>query len=180
MADTSCLLCVLVILFVPFSTGNIKVRVDPKNGNDTTCTPAVDLMNSTNRPSDVPCRTINYALLGDTWRDYRTLLAPNCSDVSQNLSNVRVLLADGEHRLSGRVFLVGNMNITLEAENWGRASVQCATFPNLIQLNFDNLGFCNVTGITLKGIVFEQCGPVPSNIFIIYCEDIEINQCTFK
>lgn len=175
------LLCILVICsFFSASLGDVTVRVDPENGNDTLCLSAMELIAGNMNTSSQSCRTINYALLGDSWTSYTTLRGSNCSEVTQELRNVRIVLADGEHHLLGRLMLAGDEDITLEAENRGQASVQCASFPNNISGNFDNIAFCNVAGIRLVGVVFEKCGPVPSNVFVLNSSNIEITECTFK
>ena len=122
--------------------------------------------------SNVPCMTINRAL-GD--------ISCNTSWVNPDdfLENVTIRLMDGTHRLTGCVGILGGRNVTVEAEHFGEATVTCETFPNLIPNNFDNLFVCGTSGISFRGVRFEECGPVSPNVFINGSSDILFQECTF-
>ena len=118
-----------------------------------------------------PCRTINRAL-------DNVICNASCSN-PKNIENVIIRLKDGVHMLTGRASICESRNITLEAENYGNATVTCETFPNTIPRNFDNLLVCGTSGVTFRGLRFEGCGPVPSNVFLRDSSDILFEECTF-
>ena len=119
-----------------------------------------------------PCQTINHAL-------GNVICNASCSNPNNNIENVTIRLKDGTHRLMGRVSICESRNVTLEAENYGKATVTCETFPNTIPRNFDNLFVCGTSGVTFRGLRFEGCGPVPSNVFLRDSSDILFEDCTF-
>jgi len=71
-------------------------------------------------------------------------------------------------------------NVVFEAINPGRAIINCATFPNNIQKNFDDIQVCQSRNIMFRGIRFEMCGPLSSNLYIEYSTDITFDGCTFQ
>ena len=119
-----------------------------------------------------PCQTINRAL-GNIICNF------SCSNPN-HLQNVTIRLKNGTYRLTGRASICESQNVTIEAENYGEATVTCATFPNTVQYNFDNLFVCGTSGVTFRGLRFERCGPVASNVFLRHSSDISFEECTFQ
>lgn len=70
-------------------------------------------------------------------------------------------------------------NVVFEAINSNEATVTCVDFPNYIRRNFDNIFVCGSSNVTFRGIRFERCGPVPSNVFVKSSSDILFDSCTF-
>ena len=120
-----------------------------------------------------PCQTINRAL-GNIICN-----ASSCSNPNY-LVNVTIRLKDGVHNLAGRASICESRNVTIEAENYGEATVTCESFPNTMPHNFDNLLVCGTSGVTFRGLRFERCGPVASNVFLRNSSDISFEECTFQ
>lgn len=161
----------------------VVVRVDPENGDDSSCLSALDLSSPSSsgegaRQGTPPCETINAALYGNS--SFKEIRSNNCSTFPHGFLDVRVLLADGTHRLRERLALVKATNLTIAAEHPGRASIGCTDYPNLVQGNFDNVYICLSQGLRFGGVVFEKCGPVPSNMFVYNSSDITIDNCIFR
>ena len=75
--------------------------------------------------------------------------------------------------------IVMSHNLVFEAINSNKATVTCVDFPNYRERNFDNIIVCQSSNITFRGIRFERCGPVPSNVFVSRSSDIVFDSCTF-
>lgn len=172
------LFCLYITTLLHSSVANlVTVTVDPDNGDDEICLSVRELFSSGLTNSSIPCQTLNYAL-SDNQTDYYNVA--NCSNAPFQYSNVRILLRDGVHGLTSQLELVKSSNITIEAVNRGRARLQCVDFPNYQAGNFDNFFACQVSGLRFVGVVFERCGPVPSNVFVYNCSDVYFDQCTFR
>lgn len=102
MAVPSSLLYFLV-LFCVLSTARaqslIVVRVDPVSGNDSSCFSAQEAREAATALPDQACATINRAL-GDVGCGGNASCAPSDRD---RLSGVEIRLAEGVHRLTGRL-----------------------------------------------------------------------------
>ena len=155
----------------------ITVSVDPNEGDDNQCMSAIDLTLFGLTSWDRPCRTLNYAILGNK---NLTIRANNCTENSLNLTNIKILLSDGIHQLTNQLLIIGSNNITIEPEAGAVPIIRCVTFPNYQIGNFDNIFVCEVDGLQFSGVIFEGCGPVPSNVFIYGCSNIEFNGCIFR
>ena len=86
-----CVFAVFCVFSLVQSLGDVVVKVDPVNGNDSVCFSAMEV----NEPGldSIPCRTINCAL--GAVAHYR-------NDTGQlRLSDVVISLANGLHRLTG-------------------------------------------------------------------------------
>ena len=135
---------------------------------------SIDISNGQQPPEgrQGPCKTINRAL-------GHVICNGSCSNPNY-LENVTIRLKDGMHNLTGRASICESQNVTIEAENYGKATVACETFPNTDRGNFDNLVVCGTSGVTFRGLRFESCGPVASNVFLRHSSDISFEECTFQ
>ena len=179
MATVSLLLILSLSLLLTNGDGTdeITVEVDPQNGNDDSCLSVRELIDSNQTESPFPCKTLNYALNGNETSYYTT---GNCSMSDIQYSNIFIVLMDGVHRLVSQLQLVGATNVHILADNSRKAVIECVEFPNYAVDNFDNFFACNVDGLEFKGVVFERCGPVSSNVFVYNCSNVVFESCTFK
>lgn len=110
MAFSSFLLYILVV-FCALSTVRaqslIVVRVDPVSGNDSSCMSAQEINETANTSPDQACATINRAL-GDVGCGRNVSCAASGRD---RLSGVEIRLADGVHRLTGRLFILHQFQV---------------------------------------------------------------------
>lgn len=166
-------------LFLVCCVGEMLIRVDPVNGNDSSCLSALDLSSSSSGWSqDTPCATINAALYGNL--SFSELRLSDCTTFPFGLDGVRVLLSDGIHHLSERLAIINATNVTIAAENPGNARVRCVTFPNAVPGNFDNIFSCRSRELRFEGVVFEYCGPVSSNVFVYQSSGVSFENCVFR
>ena len=149
------------------------------SGSDEDCLSLQDLQerrfegnttNSSGSGLSTPCRTIIHAL-GDV-RCARSCDNPN------PLRNAALKLSNGVHTLQRCVAILRGVNITIQAENSGLATVRCRELGST-QL-FDNLACCETEGLTFRGIIFEGCGPLSSNVFIHRSNNVLFEDCTFQ
>ena len=154
---------------------SVTVYVDPERGKDDTCTAAVDGLGNSSRP----CETINYAVWGN--EPVPRLRGSNCTDYYPpfNYTSLKVVLMGGIVQLKEQLPLVSIPEVTVMSKIRGQSVIQCASYPNTKRGNFDNIFGCNVTHLEFIGVVFERCGPVPSNVFIYECTNVTFNHCTF-
>ena len=171
------LLLILSLSLLLTNGDDITVEIDPQNGNDDNCLSVRELIELNQTESPFPCKTLNYAL-NDNEMSYYTI--GNCSNADIQYSNISVVLLDGVHRLISQLQLVGATNIHIVADNSGRAVIECVEFPNYSVDNFDNFFACNVDGLEFKGVVFEHCGPVSSNVFVYNCSGVVFESCIFR
>lgn len=146
-----------------------KVVVDLNAGNDTACSSLQQLQTSSSE-AQVPCRTINQAL-GNV----------ECSASCENddpLHNSVVVISDGVHTLKGCISILQGENVTIEAQNTGMATVKCATFKNSDV--YTGIESCQTNGLVFRGIHFEGCGPLSSNVFINRSTDVLFEDCVFR
>ena len=108
------------------------------------------------------------------------LILDNCSEASVQFSNIVISLSSDVHSLTEQLRLVTYSNVTIEGEVSGSASIECVSFPNYQFRNFDNIFACGMSGLTFNNVVFERCGPVPSNVFIYNSTNIVFQNCTFR
>ena len=164
------------------SDGVVIVDVDSVYGNDSECfslqelqaaqfhnttfpdassndTDETDRLNITTRPF-WPCKTLNRAL-GNV-DCYNSCRYQEAND--KPLQNVVVRLMDGVHRLSDCVAIDGGQNVTVEAVNRGRASIECALFPNDVRR--DGIRYCRSEGLVFRGVRFERCGHYSPAVFL--------------
>lgn len=150
------------------SLGGVKsaeVYVDPSTGNDTACSSLQELKNSSNQ---VSCKTINKAL-GDI----------GCSSSCENeqpLHDALVKLSDGEHILRDCIAILQGGNVTIAAENTGMTTIKCGSTAGV----WNNIVSCETRGLVFKGIRFEGCGPLSSNVFINGSTDVLFEDCSFR
>ena len=169
-------ICYFVVLYFLFDfSGTLRaaeVYVDSTNGRDEDCFTVQELLtNISLAPSAAPCKTINYALGG-------IACSRNCtSDIPIVDSTIR--LSDGLHTLTGCVGISGGNNVTVEAENIGRATVNCVGQAT-VEEGADNIQSCMTQGLVFRGIVFEGCGPTVPNVFLNRSNDVLFEDCTFK
>ena len=178
-------LVIASLLFLGCCSGEenlLTVTVDPVNGNDSACLSALELSSlgsgDPGMTSTTPCATINAAIHGNM--TFGQLRPVNCSAFEYGLTNVRILLADGDHKLKERLNLLSFTNISLIAINAGKATIRCASFPNTMDGEFDNIFSCFSNGVRFEGLTFEYCGAVPANVFVYNCSDVVFDRCTFR
>ena len=83
------------------SNATVTVTVDPVSGNDTACLSLQQLANSSRPDSPPPCRTLNRALGSERLSCNLNL---SCDKgVLEDFEDGMIILADGEHRLSGEL-----------------------------------------------------------------------------
>lgn len=149
------------------SVESSQVYVNPVAGNDTACLSLQDLENNS---SQVPCKTINKAL-GEV----------GCNSSCENnrpLYDSVVKLSDGVHVLQDCIAILQGENVTVAAENTGMAAIRCTNFDN--REVWDNIVSCQTRGLTFRGINFEGCGPLSSNVFINRSTDVLFEDCSFR
>lgn len=177
MAVAQLLLASTVLLGALLALGRagVDLYVDPENGNDTLCVP-YPAASSSSTPSNVRCRTLEYALYGNTSVSVR------CDSAQYALRDVVVHMASGVHLVYRQVCIVFSSNVTLVADQTGGASINCSIFPNSDTSNatYDNVYVYNTTGLTFRGLNFQHCGPVPSNVFINSSSGVTFEGCTFR
>ena len=169
------LLFSISLLSVLVAVSPAEVRVDLTVGSDEDCLSLPDLQDledifeGNSSELNTPCRTINHAL-GDV-RCSRSCDNPN------PLRNAVVKLSNGVHTLLRCVAILGGVNMTVMAENLGLATVRCT---ELGDTDFDNIQSCLTNGLTFRGINFEGCGPLSSNVFINSSINVLFEDCTFQ
>ena len=171
------LLVLAVVSLYTVNGQHVTVYVDPDHGDDTTCTPAVS--GSTGNPNN-PCMSINYAVWGNV--SIPVLRGSNCSEYNPpiNYMSLEVVLKGGTVQLEERLVLVSIPEVVVRSEVKGQSVIQCVKYPNTESGNFDNVFGCNVSHLEFRGVVFERCGPVPSNVFIYECINVIFDHCTFR
>ena len=157
----------LLSLSVVVSVESAEVYVDSNAGNDTVCLSLQDLGNSSNL---VSCKTINKAL-GEVGCN------SSCEN-NQPLHDSVVKLSDGVHILQDCIAILQGENVTVVAENTGMATIKCTNFGNTEV--WDNIVSCQTRGLAFKGIHFEGCGPLSSNVFINRSTDVLFEDCSFR
>lgn len=152
----------------------VDLYVDPANGNDTLCVPYPTAASST--PSNVSCRTLEYALYGNASAPVR------CNSAQYALHDVVVHMASGVHSIFRQVCIGFSSNVTLVADQTGGASINCSLFPNndISNVTYDNVYVYNTSGMTFRGLNFQHCGPVPSNVFVSSSSNVMFEDCTFR
>ena len=162
-----------------------EVYVDSTLGSDADCLSLPDLqfqeessasgsgdnVNNVFFGLDPPCRSINHAL-GNVDCNARSCNNPN------PLRNAVLRLSNGVHTLGRCAAILRSENVTLEAENPGQATIRCTELGNT--RDFDNIFVCLTNGLTFRGINFEGCGPLSSNVFINRSTDVLFEDCTFE
>lgn len=168
------LVAVLFSLLLTLARANVDLYVDPEGGSDTLCVPYPSASSSS--PSTVSCRTLEYALYGNTSSPV------NCYSAQPLLQNVVVHLANGIHYIVHRVCTASSVNVTLVADHSGQASIYCTLFPNnnTVNMTYDNVFVYNTSGLTFRGLNFQNCGPVTSNVFVNSSSDVTFEDCTFR
>ena len=163
----------------------VMVWVDPQHGDDNNCLSALDLLlysgsrkGAQQSYPKLPCATMDAALYGN--RTFDEKLLKNCSAFPHHLANIHIILAEGVHRLRERLPLIKATNLTIAAKNSGKALIECTTFPNTIPGNYDNVFACQSHWLRFEGVVFERCGPVPSNVFVYNSSYVTFEKCTFR
>ena len=150
---------------------DVHLYVDSTNGNDSLCTPYSSQTSDSSPSSSVSCRTIQYALHGDA--DY-----VDCNQ-SAPLQDVTVHLADGIHIVANEMCIFSSINVSLVADHTGQASVHCATFSDN-ETTYDNVYVNGSDGVTFRGLNFEHCGVLSSNVFITSSSNILFENCVFR
>ncbi|XP_019851702.1 PREDICTED: uncharacterized protein LOC109581757 [Amphimedon queenslandica] len=169
----------LYLLVAPLAHSEVRVRVDPVLGDDESCLSVPDIIRRGGGEATddgVPCETINYALTGNYTNEYYS--TDNCSEAPILFSDIVISLSSDVHSLTEQLRLVTYGDVTFEGD--GSASIECVSFPNYQFRNFDNIFACGVSGLTFNGVVFERCGPVPSNVFIYNSTNILFQNCIFR
>lgn len=177
LAKTMSLCCsflfAALILYCFGCVQSVEVYVDSIAGNDTACASLQELQNqSLNGSYQIPCKTINQALGNVKCGRLRS-----CEN-SNPLYHSVVKLSDGVHILQECIAILQGENVTLVAENQGQATIKCTTFGNA-ELH-DNLVSCGTRGLEFRGIIFEGCGPLSSNVFINGSTDVLFEDCSFR
>ena len=166
------------------------VRVDSAIGDDSTCHSlqelraarlndsmddrANDTINATVSPPN-PCRTLNRAL--GNIDCYNSCVY---NEVNKDpLVDVVVYLMDGVHRLSDCISIDGGQNVTIEAVNYGQAIVNCAYFPENVDMKRDGVRACRTEGLTFKGVRFENCGQHSPAVFLNRTSSVVLEDCVF-
>lgn len=170
-----------VAFLVLYSHGEVVVRVDSVDGDDDNCQSAIELSNTSNTGQNqtTSCATITTALYGrNQSNNYYT--SRNCSSFPYELDNVRVVLAGGEHKLVARLYITKASNIFIVSEQPRQASISCISFPNTVSNYFDNILTCSSSDIKFEGVVFHNCGPVSSNVFVYNTTNVSFNNCVFR
>ena len=114
------------------------------------------------------CETLNDAL-------GNVKCSRNCS-VDVPLTNSLVILSDGEHVLTDCIGIMNGINVTIQAENTGRATVKCAS----VEQGFGNIVSCLSDGLVFRGINFKGCGPHHPNVFLNHSSNILFEDCLFR
>lgn len=160
-------------VLVSFAHTNVRhLYVDSTNGNDSLCTP---YSNDSLSSSNVSCRTIQYALHAGAYNE-------NCLQ-SGPLKDVMVHLSDGIHTIQSEVCIFFSINISIVTEHAGAASVHCTTFSNSDMTSnrtYDNIYVHSSNGVTFRGLNFEHCGVLSSNVFITHSSNILFDNCVFR
>ena len=165
---------VLLGALLTMGRAGVDLYVDPANGNDTLCVPYPTAASST--PSNVSCRTLEYALYGNASAPVR------CNSAQYALHDVVVHMASGVHSIFRQVCIGFSSNVTLVADQTGGASINCSLFPNndTSNVTYDNVYVYNTSGMTFRGLNFQHCGPVPSNVFVSSSSNVMFEDCTFR
>ena len=157
---------------------DITVEVDPQNGNDSRCLSVRELIELGESESPFPCKTLNYALNDNETKYYTT---GNCSNSDIEYDGaIYIELMDGVHRLTSQLELVGDIDVQIVARNYRSAVIECVDFPNYAVDDFGNFFACNLDNLEFRGVVFERCGPVSSNVFVYNCSYVTFDSCTFR
>ena len=147
------------------------IRYVDENGNDT-----ASCLNSSD-PSLNPCRTLTYALLEEVMHG---ILYDDTCNYTYTRSNLCVRLNDGVYRTTGELQVTNASNVTIEAVNVGQVTLQCLRFPNNQTDQWDDLYFLCCNDITVRGIIFERCGPYASGLYVQLTNGLTIEDCVFR
>ena len=191
LSVVTCLLLTILTSKVSTQDARLSVNVDSAMGDDTTCyslqelrtvrlndsamvdARANDTINAT-ISSLSPCRTLNRAL-GNV-DCYSSCVYKKVN--KDPLIDVVVYLMDGVHRLSDCIAIDGGQNITIEAVNYGQAVVNCAYFPENVDMKRDGVRACRTEGLTFKGVRFENCGQYSPAVFLNRTSSVVFEDCT--
>ena len=122
-----------------------------------------------------PCQSLDAAL---SFQSCNETCAP---DTTISLSHTIFSLAPGVYHLSQCLGIFNATNVTFRSRDSSSddVKIECATFPNDVVGNYDNLFVCGSEGIRFEGLLFRRCGPESPNVFLNYSSGIVFDRCTF-
>ena len=156
----------------------VTVVVDLDEGDDDLCMSAIEMVKTGINSYATPCASLNFAVRGNV--SLGNVSIDECNDATSILKNVRIILRSGVHQLTERLVLGSSKNITFQADDGADPIVRCVSYPNYEPGNYDNIFGCRVDGLHFKGITFEECGPIPSNVFIYGGSSVSVDSCIFR
>jgi len=136
------------------------INVD--NGSD-----IEECLNYNNISHPLPCKTLHYALNGE---------------IDGNISNSDTIfhLGPGSHSLTRNTGIISSDRVVMVGEGAGVTFLNCGGFLNTDGVClFLNLQIRDSNFVYLSGLTFTRCGPITSDLYIAFSDNIFIEDCVF-
>ena len=176
------LMLTLAFASILVSSSGKEIFVDPILGVDNT-----SCLNDT---LNMPCRSLAFAVYQREVERNDSIFETRQTPPGTELSDVVFTLRPGMYQADVPILILNATNVTIRAmDPTNDTSVRCVSFPNNGSgegfgpngtNQFDDLRIDRSTGVVLEGLIFEECGPITSAVFVTASVDITVTNCTFR